>query len=136
MSLNPDMILKIHKNIVSKGGIVPKNKSWIMLIPGDYILSNDTDDTSISIKPTLLDLLKAGLLMTVYYHPYKKDNLLILCSLQPKFILAEKVKTDDIDPDVFFKDNVYILKTDDIDQQFSTRLDEMELESLSNYTIS
>jgi hypothetical protein len=107
-----------------------------MLIPGDYILSNDTDVSidPIVLNPTFMDLRNAGLLMAVYYHPYKKDTLLFLCSLQPKFMLVEKVKTDDIDPDVFFKDNVYIVKPIET-EQFSTRLDEMELESLINYTI-
>lgn len=80
-----NFVKRIHKEIIDNGMIVPKNLSWIRLLPGNYIIS----DFIYPIKDvTFLHLMKSGLLMGVYYHPDDESNLVLLSSLQKKFMFA------------------------------------------------
>lgn len=43
--LDSCFVKKIHKKLLENNSIVPKNLTWIMLIPGNYNLTNEIDDS-------------------------------------------------------------------------------------------
>ena len=90
-NLNSEFVLKKHNEIILNNGMIPKNLTWIMLIPGkSYTICDDIDETFIKI-PTFMDLRNIGLLMAVYYHPYDESCFILLPSLQPVFMVAKYI---------------------------------------------
>ena len=84
-------VMKKHNEIILNNGMVPKNLTWIILIPGkSYTICDNIDDTFIKI-PTFMDLINVGILMAVYYHPYDESCFILLASLQPVFMIAKYI---------------------------------------------
>lgn len=84
-------VKKIHKKILENNSTVPKNLTWVMLIPGNYSLTNEID-CSFTQKITLQDLYNCGLVMSAYYHPNDKSIIILLLSLQKVFMLAKCIE--------------------------------------------
>lgn len=117
-----NFVKKIHKNILENNSIVPQNLTWIMLIPGNYILTNKIDN-NFKQTITLMDLYKCGLIMGAYYHPNDTSIIILLSSLQKAFMIAKCIN-----------DNKYKILIDKV-THYKFQIKEINSEIFDNFII-
>ena len=124
--INSTIVKTKYKEIV-ESGVIPKNLTWIMLIPikppGKYTVSDEVDDT-LPKNVTLMDLRNCGLLIRVYFHPYNTSYIILLPLLQPIFMLAKHINK-----------NIYELLDTGKETHYCTELKEIDSEMLNDIKI-